>query len=254
MKSYRAKTFLRLMAIIACTALVSCAADAPVDDTIHTPEHDTTQSQDDTRSEDATRPEKDTSDPEDTSSTSDISDTEDAISADTNPSDTAPPDADEVDADEVDADEVDASPDSTDEDTSPGIADGKTCDTAIDITAGGLWDNQTTVGANNDYNAPHGAVGCPGAPYTGDDQVFVLAPQTTTTYNLTITSQDAAFRPVVYIRADCTQTECIAGSMLDPTVIYLNGIEVPGGERYYVIVDTHTTSREGAFSLSVETP
>lgn|SRR5690554_6251012 len=249
MKSYRAKTFLRLMAIIACTALVSCAADAPVDDTIHTPEHDTTQSQDDTRSEDATRPEKDTSDPEDTSSTSDISDTEDAISADTNPSDTAPPDADEVDADEVDA-----SPDSTDEDTSPGIADGKTCDTAIDITAGGLWDNQTTVGANNDYNAPYGAVGCPGAPYTGDDQVFVLAPQTTTTYNLTITSQDAAFRPVVYIRADCTQTECIAGSMLDPTVIYLNGIEVPGGERYYVIVDTHTTSREGAFSLSVETP
>src|SRR5690554_5092269 len=219
MKSYRAKTFLRLMAIIACTALVSCAADAPVDDTIHTPEHDTTPSQDDTRSEDATRPEKDTSDPEDTSSTSDISDTEDAISADTNPSDTAPPDADEVDADEVDA-----SPDSTDEDTSPGIADGKTCDTAIDITAGGLWENQTTVGANNDYNAPHGAVGCPGAPYTGDDQVFVLAPQTTTTYNLTITSQDAAFRPVVYIRADCTQTECIAGSMLDPTVIYLNGI------------------------------
>src|SRR5690606_38333540 len=104
--------------------------------------------------------------------------------------------------------------DSTDEDTSPPVADGKTCETAIDITASGLWDNQTTMGAGDDYNAPIGAENCPAATSTGSDEVFVLAPETTTTYKLTITSQDSAFRPVVYIRDDCTQSACIEGSQL----------------------------------------
>lgn len=248
MNTLRAKTFLRLMAIVASAALVSCAADGAVDETTNnTPVHDTTQSHEDTHADDASAPGEDTAQTEDTADTprdtSDISDPDDATNADTNAPDATPSD--------TAAD--DAQSDSTDEDTQSGVADGKTCETAIDITDGGLWDSQTTVGANNNYNAPFNAQGCPGAPVTGADQVFVLAPDTTTTYDLTITSQDEAFRPVAYIRTDCTQIDCVAGSMLDATVLYLHDIEVPGGERYYLIVDTHASAREGAYSLNVET-
>lgn len=135
------------------------------------------------------------------------------------------------------------------------IAGGDTCAMATDVTAGGTFANQTTVGAADDYGPPLGG-GCPsGGAASGNDVVYSVAPSTTTTYEVTVVPDGAGFDPMLYAVSACDFSNgCIAGTVL-------NGagqqeqitFSAPGGQTTYIVVDGEVVS-SGGFTLTVAIP
>ncbi|MGM0557730.1 MAG: hypothetical protein ACQEVA_15205 [Myxococcota bacterium] len=137
-------------------------------------------------------------------------------------------------------------------DTSPGN-DGDTCDVAIDVTAGGTFADQTTVGLSDDYSSSVGADNCPSGSVSGPDIVYVVNPSAETTYTFTVEPQGSTYDPFIYLKADCSVDACLDGTVLNgpgvqESVEYTVGVS----ETVYVIVDGELGS-SGAFDLTVET-
>jgi hypothetical protein len=129
--------------------------------------------------------------------------------------------------------------------------DGDTCGVAIDATVGGTFTGDTST-ADDDYSASAFDTGCPSGSVSGGDIVYRIEPTVETTYDLTVTPDDANFDPFLYIRTDCALDECVDGSVLngegDPES--LTDVTVPANTAYYVIVDGELGS-SGAYTFEV---
>lgn len=131
-------------------------------------------------------------------------------------------------------------------------APGETCDVAIDVTAGGTFDGQTTVGLEDDYDASATADNCPAGSASGADIVYVVTPNSETTYTFTVEPQDASFDPFIYLRDDCAIATCLDGTVLNgPGTRESLEYTVSAGQTVYVIVDGELVT-EGPFSLEVD--
>jgi hypothetical protein len=149
------------------------------------------------------------------------------------------------------ADSQDTSEDTTD---TSSANDGDTCEVAIDVTAGGTFADQTTVGFSNDYDASATADNCPAGSASGADIVYVVSPSAETTYTFTVEPQGSTYDPFIYLKSDCSADACLDGTVLNgPGVQESLEYTVAGGETVYVIVDGELVT-EGAFDLTVSTP
>jgi hypothetical protein len=138
----------------------------------------------------------------------------------------------------------------TEQDTTA-TAEADTCATAIDATAGGTWGNQSTSDATDDYDSPVTASNCPSGAVSGKDEVYSLSPAATTTYEVTVTPVGSTFDPFLYVRTDCSQDACLAGTVFNgPGQSETVTFDVQGGQTAFVIVDGELGT-EGDYALTV---
>ncbi len=116
---------------------------------------------------------------------------------------------------------------------------------------------QMTNGSGDDFNTG-GGEGCPFPSVTGPDRAYALISELGAgTYRVRVEPVGGvAWDPIVYVRASCDATTCLAGSNL-------NGVGEPEqvditlgeGEIVYVIVDTDITSGDpggGPFTIAAQ--
>ncbi|AWV88634.1 hypothetical protein [Bradymonas sediminis] len=236
MTSLRSKTLIRFITIIACATLVGCAADGAVADSVNADAGVDATAQDTESTEDTTAP-RDTSNLPDTQ-------TPDAHTPDT----TSPvPDAGDTatEPDSTSEPDITTEPDTSQEPT------GATCAEAVDVTGGAVLTGRSTAGAGNNYNAT--GDNCPYARQSGGDEVFVLAPQSDTTYEILVTPIGTGYLPIVYVRADCNVDACTEGSKFRESnnAVRLTNVLVPGGESHFLIVDGDVTGTDGDYRLEI---
>jgi hypothetical protein len=123
------------------------------------------------------------------------------------------------------------------------------CDTALDVTAGGVWPDQSLVGARDDYDAD--GAGCPFARTAGD-RVYVVQPVAGTSYRVTV-QPAGSFDPALYVMSDCAQQTCVAGTVFNgpgqPEVVTFRA---EAGQRRFIVVDGELYD-VGNYSLTVTT-
>jgi hypothetical protein len=114
---------------------------------------------------------------------------------------------------------------------------GDICATALDVTAGIVLDSETTIGYTDDYEATLDDTGCPNGQFSGPDRVYVVNPATQTTYTVTVEPQ-GNFNPMIYVREDCAQTECLAGTIFGSAGQNESlDFDAPAGQDTFIIVD-----------------
>ncbi len=132
-------------------------------------------------------------------------------------------------------------------------ASGETCGDAIEVTAGGTWTGQTTIGTTDNYDPKKGS-GCPFISGSSGDRVYVVTPSVNTKYKFTVTPE-GNFNPIIFSRTDCAATACVAGTRLEgagmPEVVTFNAL---AGQSIFTIVDGDFTagSVRGNFKLTVD--
>ena len=124
---------------------------------------------------------------------------------------------------------------------------------AVDVTTGGSFPGQSTVGQTDDYSSDPTAENCPSGLASGPDVVYVVSPASETTYEFSVTPADSAFDPFIYLRSDCSQDACLDGTVLNgageqESLTYTVG----AGETVFVIVDGELAS-SGDFDFEVAT-
>jgi len=139
------------------------------------------------------------------------------------------------------------------EDMDPGpVVGADTCAMARDVTGGGTFPDQTTLGLTDDYEASASENGCPNGRISGPDAAYVVTPMMTTRYRVTVTPEDGSFDPLLYARTACTDVVCLAGTVFsgpgDPENIEF---EVAGGQSAFIIVDGEILS-SGRYTLDVQ--
>ena len=156
-------------------------------------------------------------------------------------------DDDEVEPgdDEVEPEEPEPEP----EPEEPGVV-GDTCETAFDVTAGGVWIGESTVEMSDAYSPSLGASGCPGTNFSDRERVYFVLPGETTTYEVRA-EPEAGFDLMIYVRLDCEASICVGGTRLNgagvtETLIF----EAPGGVASYIFVDGEI-GHSGSFDLMV---
>jgi hypothetical protein len=154
--------------------------------------------------------------------------------------------SDTADADrDADNDAGDTTPDTTP------APSGETCETAIDVSAGGTWADQSTVGASDDYASDLTAPNCPSGSFSGPDRVYVATPTTTTEYKVTV-EPAIDFDPFIYVRASCSDQACMAGTVLNGTGVPESvTFELQANETGHIIVDGELGDA-GDYTLTVE--
>lgn len=119
------------------------------------------------------------------------------------------------------------------------------------MSAGGTWADQSTVGANDDYDSGLGEPGCPSGSASGNDRVYVATPATTTEYKVTV-EPDASFDPFIYVRASCSDQACMAGTVFNgPGQPETVTFELQANETGHIIVDGELGD-SGDYTLTVE--
>ncbi len=127
--------------------------------------------------------------------------------------------------------------------------EGESCADAIDVSAGGLFEDQSNAGAQNDYNAT--GDNCPYDSSEGD-RVYLLHAATETDYQVTVTPVGSSFDPMIYVMTDCSSQDCLAGTVFNgPGEAETIDFTVAAGQSVYLVVDGETWT-EGNFSLLVE--
>lgn len=274
MKFFSLKIKTSLVLLIAAFSLAACSSDEPdaadnnapdaieERDTVGGPDvglPDTTGEQDKTAPGDTTTPDEpdvveDVSEGEDTRDPDGVGDLEDvAVDPDSLDDPDADYDPDSVgedvrepsdivggeDEDTDDEDVVDEDADTVDEDAGP-LPSGNTCEEAIDATDGGEW-TRDTRDADDNYNAPLRADNCPSGELSGNDEVFSLAPDVDTLYDIAMTSLEDHMEPLLYVVENCDTpiSACIDGSkwVNSSNTVTLNNLLVPAGSKYFVIAD-----------------
>jgi hypothetical protein len=179
----------------------------------------------------------------------DVSDTTQDTREDAQDTVDAQPDAsDAVD----DSDARDVSGDAVADGDAGEAAPGDTCDVAVDVTAGGVFESQTTTGFNDDYSSDPTADNCPSGTASGPDVVYSVSPSSQTTYRFTVEPGGSTFDPFIYLRADCAQQACLAGTVLNgPGASESVEYTARAGETVFVIVDGELFS-DGDFKLTVD--
>lgn len=145
-----------------------------------------------------------------------------------------------------------ASPQDQAPDMPPAPVAADTCPMAADVTQGITLAGLTTVGAADDYNAQ--GTGCPSGRVTGGDVVFYVAPVVATRYQITVTPTNARYNPMIYVKSDCMANACLDGTVLNgPGVVERLTLEVPAGQRSYIIIDGDLRSgdAQGSFDLEI---
>lgn len=200
----------------------------------------------------------DTSPPAPDTSTGDagVEDTgsdEDAT-ADGGSEDAGSEDASSEDASGNDAgDAGDAGEGDVEQDTGPAELTGDTCETAVDVTAGGVWEDQTTIGYTDNYETAPSHSGCPSNRNSGLDRTYFVAPQVTTEYRVRVDPTTATYDPAIYIKSDCAQNACINGSILNgPGTFESVTFIIQGGQTAFIIVDGEGFQNAGDYTLTVE--
>lgn len=132
---------------------------------------------------------------------------------------------------------------------------GETCAMALDVTAGGTWDNQSTLRANDDYDSGLGNDGCPVGRITGKDLVYSVTPTLLTRYKVTVTPA-AGYNPMIYVKQDCAADACVDGTVLNgPGQPESLSFEALPNQTYYIIVDGQfgaVGDSDGDFTLLVQ--
>lgn len=129
--------------------------------------------------------------------------------------------------------------------------DGNLCATAIPIAAGQTLDNQTTVGATDDYAARARDEGCPNNVASGPDRVYVFNTATAGDFRITVVPE-ATFNPALYVRLDCASPVCVTGTVLNGTGVQeSDDISAAADTDYFIIVDGEVGD-SGAYSISVQ--
>ncbi|RAL22399.1 hypothetical protein DL240_11155 [Lujinxingia litoralis] len=194
-------------------------------------------------------------DPEDVGA--DIDETPDAgddADADTDGSSDADVEGDADSGDEGDADggdEGDADGGSDVEEDADELpqGDGRSCETAFDVSQGIVLEEQTTVGGPEAQDADDGT--CPSGRLSGPEMIYRVSPAADTAYRVHVEPLDVSFDPMIYVRTDCSTQVCEAGTVFNgPGQSETLSFEVPGGETRYIIVDGELLS-EGAYRLEV---
>lgn len=140
---------------------------------------------------------------------------------------------------------VDAMPD-----LGPG-PDGDLCATAIPIAAGQTIDNQTTVGATDDYEARARDEGCPNNAASGRDRVYIFNSPVAGNFRVTVIPE-ASFDPALYVRLDCANPVCVTGTILNGEGVQESvTFDATANTDYYLIVDGELAD-SGAYSISVQ--
>jgi len=125
-----------------------------------------------------------------------------------------------------------------------GITPGETCADAPDLTLGGTVMGDTT-GAVDDFD-PGGGSTCPAGIISGKDHVFRFSPAAPQSYHVVITP-DSNFDPSLYVRAACTDSSCIAGTVFNGKgEIETLDFTVGGGDTAYLIVDGEISGGSGS--------
>jgi len=162
--------------------------------------------------------------------------------------------AEDMPAEDMPAEDMpaeDMPPEDMPEDAEPDLPPvDSTCLNAMDVTAGGVFENQTTVGAGENYDALPNGMNCPNGRFSGPDRVYVVEPAVQTNYTVRVVPV-GNFDPFIYVRTDCSATACVAGTVLngagEPESLTFNAV---GGVKSFVIVDGELGS-EGAYQLTV---
>jgi hypothetical protein len=140
---------------------------------------------------------------------------------------------------------VDAMPD-----LGPG-PDGDLCATAIPIVAGQTIDNQTTVGATDDYEARARDEGCPNNAASGRDRVYIFNTPVAGNFRVTVVPE-ASFDPALYVRLDCADLVCVNGTILNGEGVQESvTFDATADTDYYLIVDGELGD-SGAYSITVQ--
>ncbi len=131
--------------------------------------------------------------------------------------------------------------------------DGDLCATAIPIAAGQTIDNQTTVGATDDYDARGRDDGCPNNAASGRDRVYVFKTAAAGNFRVVVVPE-ATFDPALYVRLDCAMAVCVTGTILNGEGVQESvTFDAAANTDYFVIVDGELGD-SGAYSISVQAP
>jgi hypothetical protein len=130
--------------------------------------------------------------------------------------------------------------------------EGDTCETATDVTAGGVWEDQTTTGFTDDYSAAPGDANCPNNRLSGADRAYFVAPLETTEYRVVVTPRGQSFDPAIYVRANCAEAACVTGTVLNGAGAQESvRFTANAGQTLFIIVDGEMFS-SGDYTLTVE--
>ncbi len=135
-------------------------------------------------------------------------------------------------------------------DLGPG-SDGDLCATAIPISAGQTIDNQTTVGATDDYEARARDEGCPNNVASGRDRVYLFNSPVAGNFRVTVVPE-ASFDPAIYVRLDCASLVCVTGTVLNGEGVQESvTFDAIADTDYYLIVDGELGD-SGAYSIMLQ--
>lgn len=125
-----------------------------------------------------------------------------------------------------------------------------TCLNAMDVTTGGVFENQTTIGAGENYDALPSETNCPNGRFSGEERVYVVEPLAQTSYTIRVVP-DGNFDPFIYVRTDCNAAACVAGTVLngegDPESLTF---DAAAGVPSFIMVDGELGSA-GTYQLTV---
>lgn len=155
-----------------------------------------------------------------------------------------------ADAASSDGSLADAQPPAIDAGPAPDAAN-TTCQAPVDISAGGTFAGQSTVGATDKLSPPSGN-GCPaGGLNSGPDIIYVVSPPSDTLYEITVTPGNGSFDPMLYAMTSCDfDTGCSAGTILNGPGSSEQITFTAGSQDVYVVVDGESNS-SGPFTMEV---
>ena len=220
-------------AVLLAGGLVACTVDAPVEDD-NDQDVDVGQQETDDADETGDDGDADGGDEEDVGDDSDTSGDRDAGVDD---------EADTGDDSDTGGAEPDADDDSNG-DNGDDPLEGDTCETAIDVTDGGMWEDESTLEMNDQYD-PSFEDDCPTFLASDRDRVYFVAPEETTTYEVSVEPDSDDFSTLLYVRQDCEAEACLAGTTF-PTLTF----DAEGGVESFIIVDGQA-GHSGDFDLEV---
>jgi hypothetical protein len=123
--------------------------------------------------------------------------------------------------------------------------------TAISIAAGQTIDNQTTVGASDDYAARGRDEGCPNNVASGRDRVYLFNSANAGDFRVVVVPE-ASFDPAIYVRLDCANAVCVTGTVLNGEGVQESvTFTATANTDYYLIVDGELGD-SGAYSIAVQ--
>ncbi len=145
--------------------------------------------------------------------------------------------------------------DAPDPDPEPMVG-GETCDVAIDVTTGGSFADQSTVGAGGFYHPGRNENNCPGSNITGPERVYAVTPAVATTYKITVVPE-GTYNPMIYVRANCAvESACLGGQRgLGAGRTISTTFTAPAGVASHIIVDglwEAGAKDAGIYTLNVE--